>query len=99
MNYRNGTVSQCYGVMAWSLRRRGASLPRPLRRRGESLPQPLRRRGETPPGLPEGEEWLAHCPTGNDGAAAPLPSRGGGWGGVSNFIGGGVSNLIIPSYV
>ncbi len=34
MNYRNGTVSQCYGVMAWSLRRRGASLPRPLRRRG-----------------------------------------------------------------
>ena len=38
MNYRNGTVSQCYGVMAWSLRRRGASLPRPLRRRGVAAP-------------------------------------------------------------
>ena len=50
------------------------------------LPRPLSRRGETPPDLPEGEELAGALYDGDDGAATPLPSRGGVGGGVSNFI-------------
>ena len=46
---------------------------------------PLEGRGETPPDLPEGEELAGALSDGDDGAAAPLPSRGGVGGGVCNF--------------
>ena len=46
---------------------------------------PLEGRGEASPDPSEGGELAGALSDGNDGAAAPLPSRGG--------VGGGVSNL------
>jgi len=51
---------------------------------------PLEGRGEASPDLPEGEELAGAQFDGDDGAAAPLPSRGG--------VGGGVCNIFIHNY-
>ena len=60
----------------------------PLEGRGVSLPQPFQRRGGTPPDLPKGEEWLAHCPTGMTAQLLPsLQGEGLGVGSVTSSPG------------